>query len=308
MGLGHTSLNLLYLLHEHGLLGTKEKVADFGAQAFRMSEAEYDVHLRNFCRLRGGELPDVHYEPSDRLNGPTSTLYSTIGWSSTCFDLDERFNSVRIDFNYDDIPGEYAGQYSITTNFGTSEHVFNQANFFRLQHNLTKPDGLMIHVLPLHEFVNHGLFCYCPTLFHSLAKYNDYEVMGIWKNFKPNFHHFEAAEPPFQGHRMVLVSVLRKRKDTPFKLPLQVNEPMFPAPEAEARYSAFVREDLSVIGHEQTLPREFWVDLSNSRLSYIPVGLKRTKEEKESEKELARMEKLKNRIEKLEKRIVELTQ
>ena len=62
------------------------------------------------------------------------------------------------------------------TNFGTTEHVANQVNTFGVIHDLTAPDGLMLHAIPMQGMLNHGLFNYTPKFFWMLGRSNGYRI------------------------------------------------------------------------------------------------------------------------------------
>lgn len=69
------------------------------------------------------------------------------------------------------------GQFDIVTNFGTSEHVFNQAAVFESIHNACRVGGYMVHAVPC-AMRWHGLFGYTDKFFTELARANGYEVRG----------------------------------------------------------------------------------------------------------------------------------
>jgi hypothetical protein len=75
--------------------------------------------------------------------------------------------SRELDLNFDGngIPTEHKGKYSLVTNFGTTEHVTNQLNAFKVIHDLTMPNGVMIHEVPAQGMFNHGLVNYNPKFF-----------------------------------------------------------------------------------------------------------------------------------------------
>jgi hypothetical protein len=299
MGLGPTAINLFSLLESQGMLKGQQQVADFGSQEFQTSVDGYSTLLERLCEKFGAKTPAAELLSESHLKGPTQDLYRQWGWDVQSFDIDGRFGSVITDFNFDSIAETLHGKFSITTNLGTSEHIFNQANFFKLQHELTAVDGLMLHTVPLSHYVNHGLFSYSPVLFYSLAHFNQYEVLGIWKNSKPNLHEFIPAEVPFDGPRAFLVVVLKKLVNTPFRMPIQVNEPMVMAAEAEARYSATQTVDLAKLANQQRLPRSFWVDLKTAEISTTPIDKAPTKDEKRLAREAhleAAVKKLKDRL------------
>ena len=71
-------------------------------------------------------------------------------------------------------------KYKLVTNFGTTEHIFNQYQVFKTIHNLIKPNGLIMHFLPYQGAYNHGFYNYHPTFFFDLGKVNNYEIIGLW--------------------------------------------------------------------------------------------------------------------------------
>jgi SAM-dependent methyltransferase len=72
-----------------------------------------------------------------------------------------------------------AKKFDVVTNFGTTEHIANQLNAFKIIHDLTAPGGIMIHAVPAQGLVNHGLLKYNPKWFWMLARSNDYR----WLDF-----------------------------------------------------------------------------------------------------------------------------
>jgi hypothetical protein len=84
---------------------------------------------------------------------------------------------LRFDLNTDKVPRKLAAAFDLVTNFGTSEHVANQLNTFRVMHDLTRPGGIMFHVVPSAGHSNHGFFCYDMRFFFCLAKANNYLVL-----------------------------------------------------------------------------------------------------------------------------------
>jgi hypothetical protein len=116
-------------------------------------------------------------------------LYLKYGCKTyTSFDLlDER--SIRVDFNS---PPSASKQFEVVTNFGTSEHVFNQSAFMKFMHESTTPDGFMLHVVPSAGARNHGFFNYHPTFFFDLARANNYSLISF--DYIPH-NALQAARP-----------------------------------------------------------------------------------------------------------------
>ena len=96
--------------------------------------------------------------------------YKAIDFHGTIF-------STEKDLNY---PYSENTKYDLITNFGTTEHIFNQYEVYKTIHNLVKPNGFMLHFLPYQGFYNHGFYNYHPTFFFDLGKANNYKIGGLW--------------------------------------------------------------------------------------------------------------------------------
>jgi SAM-dependent methyltransferase len=104
--------------------------------------------------------------------------YEHLGASSyLALDTNTKLDAIICDLNYDVIDQLGDEQFDLITNNGTSEHLFNQAMVFENIHNLCKQDGIMLHILPLFVWLNHGFFNYNPILFRDLARVNGYEIL-----------------------------------------------------------------------------------------------------------------------------------
>ena len=75
-------------------------------------------------------------------------FWTWLGLSYASIDIDGSPGSIPLDLNYDEVPAAFVGQYDVVTNFGTTEHVANQLQSFKIIHDLATPGALMLHVLP----------------------------------------------------------------------------------------------------------------------------------------------------------------
>jgi SAM-dependent methyltransferase len=113
--------------------------------------------------------------------GLTADFLKAIGYGSyACIDVNDRYGALQMDLNQDlaECYG-YRETFEAVTNNGTGEHVFDQAAVFRNMHTLAKPGGLFIHVLPFHNYTNHGFYCFQPGLFQDVAHANNYRVIRL---------------------------------------------------------------------------------------------------------------------------------
>jgi hypothetical protein len=65
------------------------------------------------------------------------------------------------------------------TDFGTGEHIFNQAQVWRTLHVLTKPRGYIVFDRPAAGYPEHCFYNIHETLLRDLAEANDYRVVRL---------------------------------------------------------------------------------------------------------------------------------
>ncbi len=136
-----------------------------------------------------GELYDLFDRPLIDLGAPmgrdnfaTRAPSSRQFWLSLGFDymaIDLVGDAFRLDLNDDLVPLSMRNRFDIVVNAGTTEHVANQENAFRVIHALVRPGGIMLHELPCQGMLTHGLINYSPKFFWHLCRENCYEVMWL---------------------------------------------------------------------------------------------------------------------------------
>ncbi len=114
-------------------------------------------------------------------------FWEWLGLDYAAIDIDGSASSIPLDLNYDDVPADAKGKYGLVTNFGTTEHVANQLNAFKVIHDLTAHQGIMIHHLPAQGNFVHGLISYDFKFFWMLGRSNGYKFI---------FADFAYALPP----------------------------------------------------------------------------------------------------------------
>ncbi len=238
MGIGAPIVALFHQLAKDGELKSVKKIIELGSQD--MTCAGYGALLNRTIAQLGGSMLS---QPEALANGGAARdFYEHAGWQYQCIDTDGRHGALTIDLNFDSVPPDHAGAYDLVTNFGTTEHLINQANAFRVIHDLAKPGGLIIHILPFLA-VEHGFFTYQPNFFYALAKANSYDTLGIWLKPKTN----QSSLIPWQHgmlkyfrldptHDAVLVVAQRKMFAPGFNLPFQQIYENTRTEEVAARY------------------------------------------------------------------------
>jgi SAM-dependent methyltransferase len=126
----------------------------------------------------------------------THTYYRALGFSDyQAIDVNSRYESLIMDLNVN-LQENYGftNVFDLVTNNGTGEHVFNQLTVFENMHNLTKENGVMLIVLPFHNWMNHGFYNFNPILFTDMAAVNGYEILRL--SVAGNLGHEYSARIP----------------------------------------------------------------------------------------------------------------
>jgi hypothetical protein len=249
MGIGADFIEVLAHLRANGLVRPNTAVAEIGAQQLDNSFLQATARLKELGTLFGVDQPAnlPPPRPTHILRGtlehldqgaPLARLFwAWLGFDYTAVDIDGSPGSIPLDLNYDSVPPMAAGRHHVVTNFGTTEHVANQVNAFKVIHDLTALGGLMIHQLPAQGYFNHGLINYNFKFFWMLSRSNDYKfiyadsVHDAPYEIPSNIANFIASLNPIASRRNLRYSVpdagftviLQKTLDIPFVAPLDVN-------------------------------------------------------------------------------------
>lgn len=76
-------------------------------------------------------------------------------------------------------------QFDLVTDFGTGEHIFDQAQIWRTLHQLVKPGGLIAFDRPTQGYAKHCFYLTNECLFRDIAEANGYEVLWLEKRTMP---------------------------------------------------------------------------------------------------------------------------
>lgn len=245
MGLGPQVLALYRQMKVLGAFDGIHNVMELGAQSVQCTRRRL---VESLFEAFGKPAP-----AEDMLGrfanwkGSGRELYEALGFSYQCLDLDPSFGSMRFDLNLDSVPEGHAGRYDFVTNHGTSEHLLNQYNCFKVMHEFCRVGGLMIHAVPFTVHLEHGFFNYQPNFFSALARYNNYETLGIWIGPDWQLASLIPWELGLMDHLALnaktthlLVVLQRKLEDKPFGIPFQeMYEGMVPE-ETLTRYSIVI--------------------------------------------------------------------
>ena len=105
-------------------------------------------------------------------------------------------------------PLEPLGPFDLVTDFGTSEHIFDQAQVWRTLHALMKVGGYLVIDRPMQGYDGHCYYRIDLCLLEDVARVNRYEIV----------QRIQMASTP-RGE--LARAVFRKTSEAPFKIPQQ---------------------------------------------------------------------------------------
>ena len=223
------------------------KAVDLGSQTSSIN----DIFVKNLV----DNNKTINSIQKKNLNNLSSTqsfttedYFKSVGFKEyKSIDINGAYNSLQFDLNKNILETyNYKEEYDLVINNGTGEHVFNQYALFLNFHNLTKPNGIMLNILPFIDWINHGFYNFNPIFFADLAASNNYEIIKIslanrdgaelklnnenlsilFEQIKPNrndskFEKMIDIAKTKLGRNILLVVITRKLSDNIFKTPLQ---------------------------------------------------------------------------------------
>jgi hypothetical protein len=230
MGIGTKTLRHFLDLKKQGILDGIRAVFEIGSQEMYCHDGEAVINELVAAFGQPAAKPEIVKGIANMGSG--RDFYRLLGLDYNCIDTDGRFGALALDLNYDSVPAEHQNRYDLLTNFGTTEHVVNQLNCFKVIHELTAPGGYMYHELPFTGYVTHGLVNYTPKFFWMLCRSNFYDYVGMWvdADTQRRFLHpdilgdakikVEVNEGNFSQQDSCLRCLVRKRFDIPYVAPL----------------------------------------------------------------------------------------
>ena len=234
------------------LLDGKNKSAlDIGAQTPSISANFINFLINKYKHLNKTQITNLNLlkeKINNKMKFTTQEYFLSLGFKYySSIDINGAYKSYKFDLNKD-ITSEYKfnKKYDLVINNGTGEHVFNQHALFLNIHNLTNKNGLILHILPFIDWINHGFYNFNPIVFADLAASNHYEIVKLSlanrnateiviesKSYNLVFEQIKPWQNPTflkkainfakekVGENIIVVVIFRKKNDNKFKIPLQ---------------------------------------------------------------------------------------
>ena len=135
------------------------------------------AEVRDFMTVFGASVSDERLRSGVAPGVKVEQLMRDAGFRYAAFDVYSTGATRTFDLNSDSVGWRDRGRYDVVTNCGTSEHVANQFNVFKVAHDALKAGGVMMNFVPFYGQVDHGLINYHPKFFTTLIANNDYQPL-----------------------------------------------------------------------------------------------------------------------------------
>ena len=181
MVMGISDLDYLLSLKARGHFVELSHVCDIGATQLYLEKNT--IYLQSFIdklarNKNRSQLSSAELEKITNL-GHAKRMWELMGYDYMCVDTSNEAGALNLDLNFDEVPIERRGCSQLVMNMGTTEHVANQIQAFKIIHDLTAVDGLMYHNVPFQGYQTHGLVNYTPKFFWMLCRSNEYEFLDF---------------------------------------------------------------------------------------------------------------------------------
>ncbi len=141
-------------------------------------------------------------------------LFERAGMRYSAIDIADGYRTEIVDLNHSAAPPAFVGAFDLVLNFGTTEHLLNQYNAFKVMHDCTRVGGVIVNSLPGVGYSNHGYFTYTPRCFFDLAGYNEYEIVRFWFEGPGGANDLFAPVRDYQTYFPTLAGTLADRDST----------------------------------------------------------------------------------------------
>lgn len=179
MGISRGAIKLIgTALRAHTRTGT---VITFGVQSVQATAVEALALLRAV-----GVEPTTVDLNAPHLAGrlPQEHLFKMLGFDrveAIDFYSNEKPTHI-VDLN-SPVPEAMCGKYDLVYDGGTAEHCFAASQVFCNALRLARVGGLVIHHLPMNNWVDHGFYQFSPTLFYDFYGANGCEDLRLIVHF-----------------------------------------------------------------------------------------------------------------------------
>lgn len=231
MGAGIKTIQRIMELTEAGHLPHGARVCDigvtqlFGAALREGAASMLDYYARKAPWYRRAAGTDTAFLDGIADGMFLGDLLERVGFTYVALDIFSAPRTILFDLNRHAPGAALKGRFGLVMNLGTTEHVINQLNAFRVIHELCAKNGVMYHDLPSDGYFSHGFFRYDELFFRNLACSNEYErishAFSVGRAVALPAGHEGGEVVSNVAHDIGIEAILGKRHRHPFQIPME---------------------------------------------------------------------------------------
>ena len=205
----HGGVNILDIGSSNLYSATPEDIKGFLRKYAPLAVEGIDEFAARLAQ--GSGYDPVHGGRNEAFAGE---LFEKAGMQYSAFDIADGYRTTIVDLNRAALPAALRRKFDLVLNFGTTEHILNQLNCFKVIHDATKVGGYIYHSLPAVGYVDHGYVTYTGRCFFDVAGYNEYELVACWFDGPSGGSCVLDSLQSYSGHFPVLKTALERLADT----------------------------------------------------------------------------------------------
>jgi SAM-dependent methyltransferase len=195
MGISRGAVGLLAMTLGGDL--QRGRVVTFGVQKVEATRSD----IRHALKAHGFPVPAEAAGCADGDIVSHDTLFALLGYGridSIDYYPDEG-PSLVLDLNLP-LPSHVGPDFDLVYDGGTMEHCFNTVQLLRNAAHLTAPGGMVIHHVPMNNWVDHGFYQFSPTLFFDFYQASGFVDLEMKIHFmdgdKESYVAYDPARDP----------------------------------------------------------------------------------------------------------------
>ena len=195
MGISRGAVGLLAMTLGGDL--KRGRVVTFGVQKIEAAGSD----IRHVLQAHGFPVPPESAGSGDGAVVSQNTLFAMLGYR--CVDSIDYYPdegpSLVLDLNLP-LPSHVCPDFDLVYDGGTMEHCFNTVQLLRNAASLTAPGGMVIHHVPMNNWVDHGFYQFSPTLFFDFYQASGFVDLEMKIHFmdgdKESYVAYDPARDP----------------------------------------------------------------------------------------------------------------
>jgi len=187
MGLPVPDVKFLFALFKKYKI--KGKILSLGSQDVYINETELKKLTKKYgfkkikkSILKSKSAEFNKFRESKNFISPES-MFEAIGIKKkNYFDVD-KFNFDRPKILHDlqkPITKKIKTKFDFIIDGGTLEHIFDIANVMKNLVKITAVGGRILHIIPCHNYVNHGFYSFSPTFIYDFYILNNFKIEEMY--------------------------------------------------------------------------------------------------------------------------------